>query len=312
MSGGDAPIPRGDVEDHVRRLGEECYEGGGSPGRRLTPAGVGAALTVLPGWRAVSDAGALERRFPCRGLGDALLLLEHAAAAMSVRAHGERLTVELDEEGVTVEVAGPDRSVTLDAVDLAGELNETYGWRGQTEETLEPPALERLLELVPHWRLEAGALMRREFLFTGEAPALWFIGRALGAASFAQGEPRVGLRFAGRSVEIRLKPRHAEAVTSGQIEAAAAIEQLAEDGGDGENQPRTAPLGDRLDDALGWRGPWGTPGALHALLRPRGAPGDRALKPRAADPAAASACGEAGPRNGGAFVPLGGSRESSR
>lgn len=87
MITGDAPIPRGDVEDHVRHLGEECYEGGEAPGRRLTRAGVEAALTVLPGWRAVSDASALGRRFPCRGLGDALLLLQHAAAAMSVGAH---------------------------------------------------------------------------------------------------------------------------------------------------------------------------------------------------------------------------------
>lgn len=220
--------------------------------------------------------------------------------------------MELDEEGVTVEVSGAGPSVTVEAVDLAGELNETHAWRGQDQEALEPPVLERLLELVPHWRLEEGALMRREFLFTGEAPALWFIGRALGVATFTQGEPRVGLRFEGRSVEMRLKPRHGEAVTSGQIEAAVAIEQLAEDGGDGENQPRTVPLGDRLEDALGWRGPWGTPGALHALLRIRAAPGDRPLKPRAVDPAAASASGEAGPRNGGACVPLGGSRGSTR
>lgn len=309
------PIRRGDVEEHVRSLGGECFADERPGGRRLTTVGLRAALAVLPGWRASEEGRALARRFACRGLGESLLFVQRVAAAMSRRGARERLRFTLDEGGVAIELSGPEDAATVAAVDLAGELNEGYELRGRPEKPLEAEERERLLEIVPHWRSEAGAAMVREFLFPGEAPALWFAGRALGAVRFAESAPRVAVRFDGRSVEVRLTPRHGGAITGGQIEAASEVERLAEEGGDGESEPRNPPLGATLDAALGWRGPWGTPGALHALLGGAGkAQRRRPLTPRAAARSGVGRGTRAGrrPRSGRAAAPPGGSRGSSR
>lgn len=257
---------RGEVQDFVRHLESGCFADADPDARALTAAGVRRALEVLPGWKVSDDRRSIRRHFACRSLGESLLFIERLAGAMGERGTLERVRFHLAADGVELELTGVRGEVTVGTVDLAGTLNEAYALRGKVEPAAEG-SLARLLEVVPHWRVEPerGAL-EREFLFPGEGPALWFVGRALGAVHFLAGAPRVQVRFAGRSVEVRLEARDGGGISRGMVEAVSELEHLAEGGGDGESEPRARPQGDPLDQALGWRGPWGTPGALTALL----------------------------------------------